>query len=160
MMGSGKTTVGRGVAAIVGARFLDTDEMVEESVGMTVAELFAASGEKAFRALESAAVRRVPQGDVVVAAGGGAVLDAGNREVMRSSGVVVWLNCGAEALAERIGDPAARPLLAGSEPSLETIAALLAEREPLYAAAATARVETEGRAIDEVIAEVAGLWST
>jgi len=160
MMGSGKTTVGRVVSMAVGADFYDTDEMVEESMGMTVAEVFATSGETAFRTLESAQLRRVPLGDVVAAAGGGAVLDPANRGLMRASGKVVWLKCGVDTLAHRVDDRVARPLLAGERPIHEVIAALLAEREALYSQTASVEVETEGRSLEDVAAEVVGIWSS
>src|SRR4051794_6921672 len=93
MMGSGKTTVGRMVAARLGRRFLDSDEQVEAATGRTVREIFESDGEAAYRVLESKALCEAlaSRPPAVIAAAGGTVLSADNRAAMRASGEVVWL---------------------------------------------------------------------
>ncbi|MGH9000821.1 MAG: shikimate kinase, partial [Acidimicrobiia bacterium] len=93
MMGSGKSSVGRRLARRLGRSFVDTDQLVEARRGLPIAEIFAADGEAAFRALESSAVAEAlgASPPAVVAFGGGAILDPANRERARAGAVVVWL---------------------------------------------------------------------
>lgn len=150
MMGAGKSTIGRLCAVRLGRTFLDTDEMVEGFAGTSVAEVFAAEGEEAFRALERRAVadacaRLEP---LVVACGGGAVLEPANREALLATGFVVWLQAPAAILAARVGQTGGRPLLdttaagpdmdrakAASDPDItEVLRRIAEEREPTYSA--------------------------
>ena len=103
MMGVGKSSVGRRVALRLGRQFLDTDRLVEQEAGCTVAEIFATEGEAAFRALENAAVRRALESDpyAVIAFGGGAVLEPANRGLARELALVVWLQAPAGELARQ-----------------------------------------------------------
>jgi shikimate kinase len=152
MMGAGKTSVGRRCAERLGRRFVDTDELIEAERGTTVAEIFATEGEDAFRALErdAVAVASASPEPLVIACGGGAVLDAGSRERLRSSGTVVWLRADTETLSARVGrQPGARPLLAGAS-ATATLEQLAAARADAYAAAAHTVVDTDGRTQDEV----------
>src|SRR5215510_13947310 len=156
-MATGKSEVGRRLARELGRVFLDTDGMVEAKVGRTVAEVFATDGEAAFRALEREAVEAacaVP--DAVVAVGGGALLDADSRCRLAAAGVVVCLTATPEEILRRVGAAVDRPLLAAVPPAerLGRIQRLLAERAVVYAAAGH-HVDTTGRSIDEVAADVA-----
>jgi len=158
-MATGKSEVGRRLARELGRVFLDTDGMVEAKVGRTVADVFATEGEAAFRALEREAVEAacaVP--DAVVAVGGGALLDADNRHRLAASGVLVCLTATPEEILRRVGTAADRPLLAAVEPAqrLGRIERLLADRAAAYAGANHC-VDTTGRTIDEVVADVASL---
>jgi shikimate kinase len=132
MMGAGKTTVGRTLAKRLGRPFLDSDEAIEAQTGRTVAAIFAADGEPAFRSLETEVLTQMLERDepAVIAAAGGTVLDAANRERMRARGTVVWLRVAPDVLAERVRGSTHRPLLA--EDPAGTLARLAAEREPLY----------------------------
>jgi len=132
MMGAGKSTVAGALAARLGWPLVDTDALVEQQAGASVAEIFAGQGEARFRALESAAVAGLQAGPepLVVSVGGGAVLDQANRSALRRAGTVVWLRARPETLAARVGDGAGRPLLAGGGPG--ALERLLAEREALY----------------------------
>jgi len=155
LMGAGKTTVGERCARRLDRPFVDTDEIVVATSGQTVAELFATEGEAGFRARERAALVdacAAPE-PLVVACGGGAVLDAENRATMRAAGVVVWLRASPGQLADRVGDGAGRPLLAGA-PSVETLERLAALRAPAYEAAAHVVVDTDGLAPDAVAGRV------
>ena len=102
-MGAGKTTVGERCAERLGRAFVDTDDVVESVARRSVQELFAEAGESAFRRLERDAVRdaTAAPAPIVIACGGGAVLDPENRRRIRQTGTVVWLRASPAVLAER-----------------------------------------------------------
>lgn len=154
LMGAGKTTVGYQCAKRMGRPFVDTDDLVQTAAGMTVAELFALSGEGRFRAMEREAVADACASPVpaVIACGGGAVLHADNRRQVKRSGFVVWLQAPPEVLADRVGSGMARaerPLLAGGP--VTTLERLAAMRAGAYEAVADAVVDTDSRSIDQVV---------
>jgi shikimate kinase len=154
---SGKTTVGRAVAAARDLPFRDTDADVEETTGSRVADLFVDRGEAYFRELEEAAVdRALAEHDGVLALGGGAVLSAATRARLvahgRAGGAVVWLDVDLASAAQRAGFNRDRPLLAVNPRAM--LRTMLAERAPLYAEVATATVPTGGRAPADVVADV------
>ncbi len=154
LMGAGKTTVGERCATRLERPLVDTDDLVETATGATVAELFATRGEDRFREFERAAVADACSSPVpaVIACGGGAVLDGDNRGRLRAAGLVVWLRAAPAELAARVGTGAGRPLLVrGPAPTLERLAEA---RAAAYEAAADVTVDTDGRAIDDVVAEV------
>jgi shikimate kinase len=125
MMGSGKSTVGAALAGRLGWRLVDTDALVEERVGRTIAQLWAEEGEPAFRAWEARVIDEVAgwPGAAVIAVGGGAIVDGANRERMSGSGLVVWLRAEVGTLAARVGAGESRPLLGGDpEGSLRRVA--------------------------------------
>jgi shikimate kinase len=155
LMGAGKTTTGEECARRLGRAFVDTDEIVAAASGQSVEELFETEGEAGFRARERIALAdacAAPE-PLVIACGGGAVLDAGNRATMRASGLVVWLRASPAQLAHRVGDGGGRPLLAGA-PSVDTLERLAALRAPAYEAAAHVVVETDGLAPEAVVGRV------
>ena len=130
-MGTGKTAVGRALAARLGLAFVDTDAVVEERDGRPVARIFAEDGEERFRRLESEAVASAGDRDgTVIATGGGVVLRPENMARLRRHGMVVALRAAPEAIVARVGTGADRPLL-GDRPE-ERVRRLLAERGPLY----------------------------
>ncbi|TWT77978.1 Shikimate kinase 2 [Posidoniimonas polymericola] len=158
--GSGKSTVARLLAERLGWSWVDADDELEREAGRTIAEIFAADGEPAFRDLEEQVVARLCGADqTVVALGGGAILRQANRERLAESGPVVWLTAPAGVLAERItadqttGDR--RPSLTGAGVTQE-IEQVLAARTPLYQACATLTVEVADRTPAEVAEEIAG----
>jgi shikimate kinase len=158
LMGAGKTTVGARCAERLERPFVDTDDVVEASTGLTVAEIFAAEGEAGFREHERRAVADVCASPVplVIACGGGAVLDPANRAGLRASSLVVWLRAAPAALAERVADEvASRPLLR-ERGAAATLARLDELRTPAYEAAAHVTVDTDGCSVDEVVAAVLG----
>jgi shikimate kinase len=160
MMGAGKTSVGRRCAAKLGRPFVDTDDLVETATGMPVAEIFETQGEDAFRALERAAVADVVASPepLVIACGGGAVLDPDSRRLLRGSGLVVWLRASPEVLSERVGrQPGARPLLAHA-PAAATLQRLAQLRADAYEAAAHTTVDTDGRTQDDIADEVVAVF--
>ncbi|WP_231502600.1 shikimate kinase [Blastococcus sp. URHD0036] len=154
---SGKTTVGRAVAAALGVGFRDTDADVEAATGSRVSDLFVDRGEAYFRELEEAAVARaLVEHDGVLALGGGAVLSAATRALLvahgRAGGAVVRLDVDLATAAKRAGFNRDRPLLAVNPRAM--LRTMLAERDPLYAEVATATVSTGDRPSPEVVAEV------
>jgi shikimate kinase len=153
MMGSGKTTLGRELAERLGRPFVDSDAQVEARTGRTVRQIFEADGEAAYRVLETDALRAALDDPrpTVVAAAGGVVLSARNRELLRASGAdVVWLRARPAVLAERVvvSGQGHRPLL-GDDP-LGNLTRLEAEREPYYAEVATRTLDVEGRTVHDL----------
>jgi shikimate kinase len=154
LMGAGKTTVGLECARRLGRAFVDTDDLVTGTARMSVDEIFATGGEARFRQVEHDVVADVcasPE-PLVVACGGGTVIDPENRRALRAAGIVIWLRAPADVLAGRVGDGTSRPLLrddpGGSLARLERL------REPVYEAAAHVEVDTEGFAVDAVAGAV------
>ncbi|MFP5411631.1 MAG: shikimate kinase [Gammaproteobacteria bacterium] len=156
MMGSGKTTVGRRLAARLGRRFVDADKELESRCGVPISTIFELEGEDGFRRREAAvidALTREP--GIVLATGGGAVLLPENRERLHTRGLVVFLRAGAAELWQRLKRDRVRPLLRTENPR-QRIADLLAAREPLYREVAHLTV-TSGRApIDALVADIIG----
>jgi shikimate kinase len=150
--GSGKSTAARAVADRLGVASRDTDDDVEQTTGSTIADLFVEQGEEHFRDLERAAVAvALAEHDGVLAVGGGAVLDAGTRDLLAGR-PVVFLDVGIKDAARRIGLNRDRPLLLGN-PRAQWIR-LMADRRPLYEQLASVTVLTDGRTPDEVADEV------
>jgi shikimate kinase len=135
-MGSGKTTVGRQLGHRLGWNFFDLDREIELAEKTTIAELFDKRGEPEFRRIESAMlrqhVRSVERGrPAVLALGGGAFVDAANRELILQNGIAIWLDCPFERIQQRVGDASARPL--ARDP--QRFAALYESRREIYALA-------------------------
>lgn len=146
--GSGKTTVGGALAERLGVALRDTDRDIERTAGKPIPDIFVDDGEPHFRALERAAVAAaVAEHDGVLALGGGAVIDEGTRALLREQ-PVAWLQVSAAGGAKRVGLDVPRPVLLGNVRG--RLAALVAERSPLYAEVATITVETDSRTPAEV----------
>jgi shikimate kinase len=155
MMGAGKSTVGRAIAARTGWPYVDNDELVRQATGREAPEVAAAGGEAALRAAESDALGRALalQPPAVAGVAGGVVLSPADRERLLAAGGVVWLRASLTTLAERVGSGEGRAWLQ-SDPEA-ALAALAAEREPYYAEVADAIVDvddlTPEQAADAVI---------
>ncbi|HSS89046.1 MAG TPA: shikimate kinase [Streptosporangiaceae bacterium] len=151
--GAGKTTVGRLLAGLLEAEFLDTDDVVEEEAGKPVSDIFISDGEAVFRGLEREAVARtVASHRGILALGGGAVMDPGARQLLAGQRVV-YLETGFAAAAHRTGLDAPRPLLIGNPRT--RMRELLAERLPVYEGLAWVTVSTDDRAPQEIADEIA-----
>jgi shikimate kinase len=152
-MGTGKSTVGKRVAARVGGEFVDTDALIEQEEGMPISRIFAEKGEAYFRQREAHVIDRVCRGGGrVITTGGGAVADAANAARLKGSGTVVCLTARPEVILERVRGNTDRPLLRGEDP-LGKIRALLAARAEAYAKA-DVMIDTSALAVDDVVEAV------
>ena len=159
-MGTGKSSVGRLVAARLGWPFVDLDERIATAAGMSVPEIFANDGETVFRDLETAACEGVSAASgLVIATGGGAVLRAANRQALSAGGLVICLEASPEAILQRLGSASDRPVL-GDGDRAERIRQLLQERAAAYATLPQ-HIDTTGLTVaqvtDRVLALTAGL---
>lgn len=151
LMGAGKSSVGRVLAARLDRPLHDSDELVEARTGRTVREIFEADGEAAYRRLETDALREALADPVssVIAAAGGVVLSPDNRAALRASdSYVVWLLADVELLVGRVRSGGHRPLLDGDPEG--TLRAMYIDREPLYREVADAIVSVEHRSVNDV----------
>lgn len=132
LMGSGKTTIGRMLARRMGRVFFDSDHEIEHRTGVRIPVIFELEGEAGFRQREAQTIEALShEQGIVMATGGGAVLDPRNREALRSSGWVVYLDVPTSVLYERTRHDSNRPLLQVEDP-LAKLTALRAQRDPLY----------------------------
>lgn len=151
-MAVGKTSVGRRLAALRGWEFFDSDRQIETMTGRTVADIWRADGEPAFRRLEAqvladALASTTPR---VIAAAGGTVLDEANRRLMKQHHPVVWLRCDPRVLATRVATGSHRPLL--DEDPAGVLERLDAARRPLYEEVADVVVDVDDLTPDQVVA--------
>ncbi len=133
LMGAGKTSIGRRVAARLGLPFRDADSEIELAAGCSIPELFRRYGEGDFRGGERRVIRRLLANDpLVLATGGGAFMDTETRAAIRAEGVSVWLRCKLPTLVRRVATRHNRPLLHGGDPA-EILGRLMQQRHPVYA---------------------------
>ena len=152
-MGSGKSTVGALLADALGCPFLDLDTLIEKKAGRSIPAIFEADGEAGFRRLEKKVleetVRRYEENTAVLALGGGTVTVPGSAELLQSKTLCIYLKATLETLEARLeGHTAGRPLATGH------LAARLADREPLYSAAAHIVLDTDGCTPEEIVDEI------
>ncbi|WP_221792026.1 shikimate kinase [Aquisediminimonas sediminicola] len=135
MMGCGKSTIGKRLAAALDIPFIDSDHAIEDAAGCTIPEIFAQYGESEFRDGERRVIARLVDGQPkVIATGGGAFMQAETRQLLLDKAIVIWLDAELDTLVERVGRRAGRPLLDGKNPR-DVLAMLLKERNPVYAQA-------------------------
>lgn len=135
MMGAGKTTVGRRLAAKLGRHFVDSDEEVEKAAGMTIEDIFRTRGEADFRAGEVKVIARLlKDGNIVLGTGGGAFINPDTRQLIKASALSVWIKADFELLFQRVSRRSNRPLLKTANPR-ETLQKLIEARYPVYAEA-------------------------
>jgi shikimate kinase len=131
-MGTGKSAVGKLLAERLGWEFFDTDDIIQNETGFSIATIFAKKGEAHFRALEAKAVALLGLLDkAVIACGGGVVLNSQNMDELEKNGIVVCLTAAPEVIFERVKNDTGRPLLKTKEP-LQKMRDLLSERESCY----------------------------
>ena len=153
MMGAGKTTVGRRLAARLGRHFVDSDEEVEKAAGMSIEDIFAAHGEADFRAGEVRVIARLlKESDLVLGTGGGAFINPETRALVKQSAVSVWIKADFDLLFARVSRRSNRPLLKTANPR-ETLQHLIDVRYPTYAEA-DVTVVSKDVPQDQVAAEV------
>jgi shikimate kinase len=136
MMGVGKSSIGRRLAARLGVPFIDADTEIEKAAGMSIPDIFARHGEADFRNGEARVIARLlDSGPQVLASGGGAVMNADTRAAIKAKGVSIWLKAELDVLMRRIAKRKhERPMLHTDDPA-ETLRQLLIAREPVYALA-------------------------
>jgi shikimate kinase len=135
LMGVGKSTVGRKLAAQLGRDFIDADDAIVEAAQMSIAEIFAQFGEPYFRDGERRVIARlIDEGHGVIATGGGAFVDPATRALILERGIAVWIDADIDTLVERTARRNTRPLLRNGNPR-EILTRLAAERAPFYAEA-------------------------
>jgi len=154
MMGAGKSSVGRRLAARLAIPFVDADSEIEKAAGMSIADIFARHGEADFRGGEARVIARLLEGGPqVLATGGGAFMNANTREAIRTKGVSIWLKADLDVLMRRLSKRRSdRPLLQTGDTE-QTLRALLAEREPTYAEA-DLTVHSREVAHDAIVADI------
>jgi shikimate kinase len=154
MPGSGKSSVGRGLARRLGLKFADADEEIVARTGVSIATIFELEGEEGFRAREAQVLADLcARTGQVIATGGGAILRADNRERLRQRGVVVYLHASLDHLRQRTRRDTRRPLLQTGDPAA-VLAALLEKREPLYRELADVVVETGRQSVGKLALEI------
>jgi len=148
-MATGKSSVGKRLAAMVSYDFLDMDAVIEAETGMSIPQIFSSRGEPAFRALESRLVERVAeQARYVVATGGGTIVDPQNLEKLKRSGVVITLTADVRTILLRVGSGEDRPMLKDGD-RIERVRMLMEQRAQAYAQADIV-LDTSSVSIDEV----------
>jgi shikimate kinase len=154
LMGAGKTTVGRQLARRLGKRFEDSDQIIEDRTGVKVTTIFEIEGEAGFRAREARMIEELTEGeDLVLATGGGVVLDPGNRARLATRGFVVYLRAQPRDLWQRTRHDKSRPLLQGVDP-LARLEELYAIRDPLYCEVADLVIDTGRQGVGALVARV------
>ena len=161
-MGAGKSSVAALLAPLLGLHRVDTDADIERAAGVAIATLFERDGEARFRVLERDALAlRLAASGQVLATGGGAVLDPGNRALLRRRAFVVHLHATPAEQSARLRGDHGRPLLQGPD-AAERLQRLAAERDPLYAQVADLRIDTGGHSpaqvAQRVLAGLEGRW--
>ena len=150
--GTGKSTVGRLLAARLEREFVSTDAEIVKRAQRTIPEIVAQQGWDYFRDLESDICRELTRRDqLVIDTGGGAILRAQNVEVLKKNGTVFWLTASVETIAQRIGGDNQRPSLTGIKSFVDEIQDVLQERTPKYQAAADHIIVTDDRSINQLV---------
>ena len=160
LSGSGKSAVGRALAASTGWPLRDTDALIVAASGRDIAAIFAGEGEPHFRELEARALAEaLADGPAIIATGGGAVLREASRALLKERAHCVWLDAPTATLVARLEAHAEQRPLLGGAPPFERLEALRAARAPIYAALADAHLYTDEGAPEELAARVLALLS-
>jgi shikimate kinase len=156
--GTGKSAVGRLLAARLGRELLSTDAEIAKRSQRSIPEIVAQEGWEYFRDLESAVCRELAdRAGLVIDTGGGAILRAQNVEMLKKNGSVFWLTASVETIAKRIGSDNQRPSLTGSKSFVDEIQDVLRERTPKYQAAADHSIATDNRSINQLVETILAL---
>ncbi|MEX0975528.1 MAG: shikimate kinase AroK [Woeseia sp.] len=153
-MGAGKSAVGRQLARMLHLDFVDSDDEIESRTGVDIPFIFEKEGEEGFRKREARVIDDLSQLDgIVLATGGGAVLDADSRSRLGARGFVVYLSTSVTQQLQRTNRGRERPLLGNGDPA-EILQRLMTERDPLYREIADLVVDTDGRRVQTVAREI------
>lgn len=154
-MGAGKSTIGRLLAAELHLPFCDTDKAIEDRCGADIPWIFDVEGEDGFRARESSMLAELSEDNgLVLATGGGIILLAENRKMLRSRGFVVYLRASVDQQTARTSKDKNRPLLQSGEPR-EVLEQLMSVRDPLYSEVADMMIDTDSRSPKDVAKDIA-----
>jgi len=154
MMGAGKTSIGRLLSKRSRRRFYDSDHVIEERTGVTIPTIFDLEGEQSFRDREEAVIAELARlSNIVLATGGGAVLRENNRQVLCSSGIIVYLRGSVEDLWRRTRKDKNRPLLLTDNPR-QKLAEIYSVRDPIYSSVADIIIETGNPSIQSLEQDV------
>ncbi|BDS05582.1 shikimate kinase [Oceaniferula spumae] len=151
-MGCGKSTLGRVLNQKLSYPMTDTDQVIEEQTGRSVAEIFESDGEEGFRELETRLLKSMLSSECnhhIISTGGGMILRPENRQLLRQLGFVVWLYCSPEETYSRTSRNSNRPLLQCEDP-MAVINKMLTERSPMYEETAHLKISTSGLEFDEI----------
>jgi shikimate kinase len=156
--GSGKSAVGSKLAARLKMRFVDTDDLIEERQGVPINDIVKSHGWDHFRKIEKAIIEEISKGNqLIIAPGGGAVLEADNVKALTQNGFIVWLKADQQTLLKRIQRDRAsstrRPTLTGKG-TLEEIEETISEREPFYEAASEVQIDTSMWDVEGVVESI------
>lgn len=153
--GTGKSSVGKILAARLGRTLLSTDAEVVKLAGQTIPAMVEQHGWEYFRDLESKVCQELAdQNGLIIDTGGGAILRSQNVEVLKQTGKLFWLTASVETIAKRIGSDTQRPSLTGTKSFLDEIQDVLQDRLPKYQAAGDYVIETDGRSLSQVADEI------
>lgn len=151
LMGAGKTTIGRQLARLTGKTFYDSDHEIEARTGVRIPVIFEIEGEAGFRVRESEMIAELATlPNIVLATGGGAVLDPNNRQVLANHGTVIYLRAGIDDILARTQHDKNRPLLQIANPRAK-LEALFAQRDPLYREVADVVIDTSRQNINTLV---------
>jgi 3-dehydroquinate synthase len=154
LMGSGKTTIGRSLAKKLNLRFVDADQEIESRTGASIPLIFEIEGEASFRQREADVIRDLTaQQGIVLATGGGAVLNENSRRLLRERGTVIYLRASVASIIQRTSHDKNRPLLQTADPKAK-IEALSRERAPLYQEVAHIIIETGRPNVHSVVQNI------
>ena len=154
LMGSGKTTIGKLLSKRLDKLFFDSDQVIEERLGVKVPLIFEYEGESGFRERKSNVLKDlVAKKNIILATGGGVILSSKNRELLSSNGVVIYLKADYENLAKRMENDKSRPLLQGTE-IIPTLKKLFKTRDPLYTSIADYEVNTKNKKAYQIEKEI------
>ncbi|HJP15708.1 MAG TPA: shikimate kinase [Acidimicrobiales bacterium] len=158
LMGAGKTVVAAALARKSSHRHIDLDRWIQNSQGRSIGVIFKEQGEKGFRKVETEALKQVleTKESIVLSTGGGIVVTAENRSILKKNSHVVWLKASPEGLTKRVGDGRSRPLLEGKNPR-EVLQLLSAEREESYEDVADFVIDVESGTVEEISNKILAL---
>ncbi len=159
MMGTGKTTLGRKLAKILGINFYDIDLEIEGDIGHSISWIFENIGEKEFRKMEHQKIKELLQGNIpkVIALGGGAFLNEDSREIIKQNAVSVWLKASAETIFKRVSARRDRPLLETEDDKLALVKKIMKDREEIYAKADLITITdntSQKKVLEKIITEI------
>ncbi|MFC4404229.1 shikimate kinase [Gracilibacillus xinjiangensis] len=151
-MGSGKSNVAVALHQKLNKQLLDTDQMIVDTYGLTIPEIFQQKGEEIFREYETSVLKQTPIKEAIIATGGGIIEKAENREWLKENGKVIFLKTSWEEINRRLVDDQSRPIWNNQDRDKQQ---LLVERTPKYLEVADLIVETDGKDVHSIIEEIA-----